>query len=104
MRISDWSSDVCSSDLVEMPGALLIGDTAGLLNVPKIKGTHQAHRSGMLAAEHLASSLSVEGFDATLRASTAMAELHKVRNIQPGFQKGLWFGLHTAGRARDSDG
>ena len=39
---------------VEMPGALLIGDTAGLLNVPKIKGTHQAIRSGMLAAEHLA--------------------------------------------------
>jgi electron-transferring-flavoprotein dehydrogenase len=38
---------------VEMPGALLIGDTAGLLNVPKIKGTHQAMRSGMLAAEHL---------------------------------------------------
>ena len=37
---------------VEMPGALLIGDTAGLLNVPKIKGTHQAIRSGMLAAEH----------------------------------------------------
>lgn len=36
-----------------MPGALLIGDTAGLLNVPKIKGTHQAIRSGMLAAEHL---------------------------------------------------
>jgi electron-transferring-flavoprotein dehydrogenase len=41
---------------VEMPGALLIGDTAGLLNVPKIKGTHQAIRSGMLAAEHLATS------------------------------------------------
>jgi electron-transferring-flavoprotein dehydrogenase len=36
------------------PGALLIGDAAGLLNVPKIKGTHQAIRSGMLAAEHLA--------------------------------------------------
>ena len=31
----------------EMPGAILIGDTAGLLNVPKIKGTHQAIRSGM---------------------------------------------------------
>ena len=39
---------------VEMPGAMLIGDTAGLLNVPKIKGTHQAIRSGMLAAEHYA--------------------------------------------------
>ncbi len=81
---------------VEMPGALLIGDTAGLLNVPKIKGTHQAIRSGMLAAEHLAGQsegLSSAGFDAKLRASPAMAELKKVRNIKPGFKKGLWFGL-----------
>lgn len=79
---------------VEMPGALLIGDTAGLLNVPKIKGTHQAIRSGMLAAEHLAASeLAPEGFDAALRASDAMKELRKVRNVKPGFKKGLWFGL-----------
>ncbi|WP_129135140.1 electron transfer flavoprotein-ubiquinone oxidoreductase [Luteimonas sp. YGD11-2] len=79
---------------VEMPGALLIGDTAGLLNVPKIKGTHQAIRSGMLAAEHLvASALAPEGFDARLRASDAVAELRKVRNIKPGFKRGMWFGL-----------
>jgi electron-transferring-flavoprotein dehydrogenase len=81
---------------VEMPGALLIGDTAGLLNVPKIKGTHQAIRSGMLAAEHLATSLSADGFDARLRASDAMAELRKVRNVKPGFKKGLWLGLLNA--------
>ena len=75
---------------VEMPGALLIGDTAGLLNVPKIKGTHQAIRSGMLAAEHLvASALDPEGFDARLRASDAVAELRKVRNIKPGFKRGM---------------
>src|SRR5690606_10757686 len=82
---------------VEMPGALLIGDTAGLLNVPKIKGTHQAIRSGMLAAEHLADAMSAEGFDAKLRASDAMAELRQMRNIKPGFKKGLWFGLANAG-------
>jgi electron-transferring-flavoprotein dehydrogenase len=81
---------------VEMPGALLIGDGAGLLNVPKIKGTHQAIRSGMLAAEHLAQSLAAEGFDAKLRASAAMAELKKVRNIKPGFKRGLWFGVLNA--------
>lgn len=82
---------------VEMPGALLIGDTAGLLNVPKIKGTHQAIRSGMLAAEHLAATqLSPAGFDAKLRASEVMAELHTVRNIKPGFKKGLWFGMLNA--------
>ena len=82
---------------VEMPGALLIGDTAGLLNVPKIKGTHQAVRSGMLAAEHLVQSqLAPDGFDAKLRASEAMAELKKVRNIKPGFKRGLWFGMLNA--------
>jgi electron-transferring-flavoprotein dehydrogenase len=87
---------------VEMPGALLIGDTAGLLNVPKIKGTHQAIRSGMLAAEHLAQSLQrgalePAGFDATLRASDAMRELKQVRNIKPGFKRGLWWGMLNAG-------
>ncbi|MBA3486135.1 MAG: electron transfer flavoprotein-ubiquinone oxidoreductase [Lysobacter sp.] len=82
---------------VEMPGALLIGDTAGLLNVPKIKGTHQAIRSGMLAAEHLAqSALAPEGFDARLRDSEVMAELKKVRNIKPGFKRGLWLGMLNA--------
>jgi electron-transferring-flavoprotein dehydrogenase len=82
---------------VEMPGALLIGDTAGLLNVPKIKGTHQAIRSGMLAAEHLvAAQLSPAGWNAKLRASDVMAELHTVRNIKPGFKKGLWFGMLNA--------
>ncbi len=82
---------------VEMPGALLIGDTAGLLNVPKVKGTHQAIRSGMLAAEHLvATRLAAEGFDARLRGSEAMAELKKVRNVKPGFKRGLWFGMLNA--------
>ncbi len=81
----------------EMPGALLIGDTAGLLNVPKIKGTHQAFRSGMLAAEHLvANQLAPEGYDAKLRASNVMDELRKVRNVKPGFKRGLWFGMFNA--------
>jgi electron-transferring-flavoprotein dehydrogenase len=81
---------------VEMPGAILIGDSAGLLNVPKIKGTHQAMKSGMLAAEHLSEKLSSEGFDKRLRGSDIMAELRKVRNIRPGFNKGLWRGMTTA--------
>ncbi len=81
---------------VEMPGAILIGDSAGLLNVPKIKGTHQAMKSGMLAAEHLAANLSSQGFDARLRGSDILAELNKVRNIRPGFNRGLLRGLITA--------
>lgn len=82
---------------VEMPGALLIGCAAGLLNVPKIKGVHQAIRSGMLAAKHAAKNLSAEGWDAELRNSPAMHELKKVRNIKPGFKKGFWFGMINAG-------
>ena len=81
----------------EMPGALLIGDTAGLLNVPKIKGTHQAIKSAILAAEHLAATqLAPQGYDAKLRASEVMRELRKVRNIKPGFKRGLWFGMANA--------
>jgi electron-transferring-flavoprotein dehydrogenase len=81
----------------EMPGAILIGDGAGLLNVPKIKGTHQAIRSGMLAAEHVAATGKAEGWDPKLRASAVMAELKKVRNIRPGFHKGFALGLMNAG-------
>ena len=81
---------------MEMPGALLIGDGAGTLNVPKIKGVHQAIRSGMLAADHLAATGAPEGYDAAFRASAAGQELRKVRNIRPGFNRGLWFGMANA--------
>ena len=81
---------------LEMPGALLIGDAAGTLNVPKIKGVHMAIRSGMLAAEHLAESGVAEGFDARWRTSKSAKELHQVRNIRPGFRWGLWIGLLNA--------
>jgi electron-transferring-flavoprotein dehydrogenase len=80
----------------EMPGAILIGDAAGLVNVPKIKGTHQAIRSGMLAAEHIVAAGTSVGWDAKLRASAVGAELKKVRNIKPAFKKGLWFGVANA--------
>src|SRR5688572_7916496 len=78
---------------LEMPGALLIGDTGGGVNVPKIKGVHQAIRSGMLAAEHLAQTGAPAGFDARWRASPGGQELHAVRNFKPGFKKGLWVGM-----------
>jgi electron-transferring-flavoprotein dehydrogenase len=68
---------------MDMPGAILIGDAAGTLNVPKIKGVHQALRSGMLAADHLAATGAPAGYDAAFRASAAGRELHKVRNIRP---------------------
>ena len=75
---------------------MLIGCAAGTLNVPKIKGVHTAMRSGMLAAEHLTAQLDAKGFDAKLRESAVAKELKKVRNIKPGFKKGLWFGMFNA--------
>ncbi|MEI6458948.1 MAG: electron transfer flavoprotein-ubiquinone oxidoreductase [Pseudomonadota bacterium] len=77
----------------EMPGALLVGCAAGLVNLPKVKGVHQAIRSGMLAAEHLLETGGTAGYDARLRASAAGQELRKVRNFKPAFKKGLWVGL-----------
>ena len=83
----------------DMPGAIIIGCASGLLNMPKIKGIHQALKSGMLAAEHMAEGevAKAEGYDAKLRASPIMTELKRVRNIAPGFKKGLWFALANAG-------
>jgi len=78
---------------LDMPGALIVGDAGGTLNFPKIKGIHQAIRSGMVAAEHIAETGGTEGFDARWRASPGGQELRKVRNIKPGFKGGLWMGL-----------
>ena len=51
----------------------------------------------MLAAEHVIETGRSNGWNAKLRASPVMRELRKVRNIRPGFNKGLWFGLANAG-------
>jgi electron-transferring-flavoprotein dehydrogenase len=81
---------------LDMPGALLIGDAGGTLNFPKIKGVHQALRSGLLAADHIAKTGQTQGFDALWRASAGGQELRKVRNIKPGFRGGLWLGMANA--------
>ncbi|HLY52724.1 MAG TPA: electron-transfer flavoprotein:ubiquinone oxidoreductase, partial [Steroidobacteraceae bacterium] len=82
-----------STPTLEMPGAILVGDAGGTLNFAKIKGVHQAIRSGTLAAEHLAESGGGRGFDARWRASAGGRELKKVRNFKPAFKCGLWIGL-----------
>ena len=76
----------------------MVGDCGGTLNVPKIKGTHTAMRSAMIAAEHLhENALNPVGYDSMLRSSAVSRELKKVRNIRPGFRWGLWGGLVNAG-------
>jgi electron-transferring-flavoprotein dehydrogenase len=86
-----------SMPTLEMPGAMLVGDAGGTLNTPKIKGIHQAIRSGMTAAAHFVEHGSSAGFDKHWRESAGGRELHKVRNIRPGFRHGLWIGLANAG-------
>ncbi len=83
------------------PGGVLVGDTAGFLNVPKIKGNHTAMKSGMLAAEAVFELLTSKtphikeatSYSAKFKNSWLYKELYKVRNIRPSFHKGLFFGL-----------
>jgi len=84
---------------LEFPGGSLIGCAAGFLNVPKIKGSHTALKSGMIAAEAIYDTLrrgKPYTYQDRLEKSWVYEELHKVRNIRPGFQKGLWSGLINA--------
>ena len=82
------------------PGGALIGDTAGFLNVPKIKGTHTAMKSGMVAAEALAEALAgdrpaeITGYTDKIKASWVWEELSAARNLRPAFAKfGLFGGI-----------
>jgi electron-transferring-flavoprotein dehydrogenase len=82
------------------PGGMLIGDSAGFVNVPKIKGTHTSMKSGMVAAEAVAEALAGDApaeltlYPERLRASWVWDELASVRNVRPAFAKfGLWGGL-----------
>ena len=82
-----------STPTLEMPGAILVGDAGGTLNFAKIKGVHQAIRSGTLAGEHIAATGGGAGFDALWRASPGGRELQRIRNFKPGFKRGMWPGL-----------
>jgi electron-transferring-flavoprotein dehydrogenase len=79
------------------PGGALIGDSAGFVNVPKIKGSHTAMQSGMLAAEAAYSALSstqdgtvfLYDYEDALRSSSIWDELKQVRNMRPSFHTSL---------------
>jgi len=81
---------------LDFPGGALVGCAAGFLNVPKIKGSHTAMKSGMVAAETVFRRLSGEpGAEVgqALQESWVWEELRRVRNIRPSFRWGLWAGL-----------
>jgi electron-transferring-flavoprotein dehydrogenase len=81
------------------PGGLLIGCAAGFLNTPKIKGIHNAMKSGMVAAESIFSDLAASArtacasYPINLRKTPLWKELYKARNIRPAMSWGLWPGL-----------
>ncbi|XP_078161310.1 electron-transfer flavoprotein:ubiquinone oxidoreductase isoform X2 [Carex rostrata] len=83
------------------PGGAVIGCSAGFINVPKIKGTHTAMKSGMIAAEAtynaLAEGAKMELYWENLKKSWIWEELYKVRNYRPAFEYGLLPGLAMSG-------
>jgi electron-transferring-flavoprotein dehydrogenase len=91
------------------PGGCLVGCSAGFLNVPRIKGSHYAMKSGMLAAESTFESIFGEtqetagiepkSYPEKIKESFVWQDLHKVRNVRPSFHNplGMWGGLVLSG-------
>src|SRR5262245_18826162 len=94
---------------LHFPGGALIGCTAGFVNVAKIKGTHNAMKSGMLAAEAAFDVVSSAGLDEApsdmsryeelVKSSWIYKDLYEVRNLRPSFHTslGIWGGIAYSG-------
>ena len=86
------------------PGGCLVGDDAGFLNASRIKGSHAAIKSGMLAAEAAFAALKsgtpapeLSAYPEAFRKSWLHQELHKARNFKPWMSKGLYTGTLMVG-------
>jgi electron-transferring-flavoprotein dehydrogenase len=87
------------------PGGVLIGCSAGFVNVPRIKGSHNAMKTGMLAAEEVAAAIrqgrsadTLEEFQRAYEGSWVHEELRLVRNVKPFLSRfGMWLGLGLGG-------
>jgi electron-transferring-flavoprotein dehydrogenase len=92
---------------LSVPGAVITGDAAGFVNVPKLKGIHYAMRSGMLAAEAIYAQLKagadpaaegvLAGYDQRVRSSHIWSDLRRVRNMRQALNRGLIVGGALAG-------
>ena len=101
-------------DRLHFPGGMIVGDGAGFVNVPALKGIHYAMRSGMLAAETAVEAIgpgrtawtpgALEGYDRAVRASYIWKDLERVRNMRPAFRYGFLRGALVAGAALNSLG
>ncbi len=84
------------------PGGALVGCSAGFVNLPRIKGSHNAMKTGMLAAESAYAALGagrerdvLADYPEAYRRSWVYEDLYKVRNVKPGLKWGMWAGtLH----------
>lgn len=91
---------------LHFPGGMLAGCSAGFLNVAKIKGSHNAMKTGMLAAEEIfnkvkggeeLSEATFESYQEAYKNSWVHEELKKTRNFKDGFKKSLYHGLVHGG-------
>jgi len=90
-----------------VPGAVLTGDSAGFVNVPKLKGIHYAMRSGMLAADTIYERLkdgadpradgALRGYDQRVQRSHIWSDLRRVRNMRQALGKGMMLGAPLGG-------
>jgi electron-transferring-flavoprotein dehydrogenase len=108
-RIAYGARAICAGGLQSLPkltfpGGALVGDDAGFLNAPRIKGSHAAIKSGMLAAEAAFEALAAgrEGdelasYPEAFRSSWLHEELHRARNFKPLMSKGLYAGTLMVG-------
>ena len=86
------------------PGGALIGCSAGFVNLPRIKGSHNAMKTGMLGAEAAFAALAegrsrdtLASYAENWRKSWVYEDLWKVRNVKPGLKWGLWAGMMHGG-------
>jgi electron-transferring-flavoprotein dehydrogenase len=94
-------------DRFSFPGGMIVGDSAGFVNVPALKGVHYAMKSGMLAAEAAFEAVqpgqtswapgALEAYDAGVRSSYLWKDLRRVRNLRPAFKHGFVRGALLAG-------
>jgi electron-transferring-flavoprotein dehydrogenase len=94
-------------DSFSFPGGMIVGDSAGFVNVPALKGVHYAMKSGILAAEAAVGAIgpgetpwapgALQPYDEAVRRSYIWSDLHRVRNARPAFSKGFYRGALVAG-------
>src|ERR1700690_315647 len=94
---------------LSMPGAVLVGDSGGMVDPAARKGVHHCLKSGMLAAESIYAALKrgssdLSDYEDTVEKSTIGTELYQVRNTRQAFQKGFLFGSLLPGPSIMSKG